>query len=108
MKLNLNTLKAGAKVATKPQALATVAGLAGSRVLEVAAYKSARGVFGTNTGPGSLTGAQRTARVLYKAAYVVLAGGLLVTRPNEIAKGAGVGLVAGGTWHILNDFGINV
>lgn len=91
-----------------PAALATVGGLASTRVIERTVYSVARGTFGTNTGPGSLTGAQRLARVLFTGSAAVITAGLLATSPNALTRGAAVGATAGFTWHTLNNLGINV
>lgn len=102
------TVTKGAEKVIQPSALAVVGGFAGSAVLERSAYQAMRGVFGTNTGPGSLTPSQRNARTMLKASLAILAGGALVTSQNPVVKNLGVGLMAGATWHTLNDFGINV
>lgn len=102
------TAKAGARRATAPFALAAVGGLASTRIIERTAYGLARGTFGHHSGPGSLTRAQVTARVALKAAMAVTTAGVWLTSPQPAVRGAATGALAGFSWHILNDFGINV
>lgn len=100
------TLERGLANARRPELLATVGGFAGSRVLEVSAYKLARGTFGTNTGAGSLTGGQRAARVALNLAGAIVAAGALVPSRNRNTQGLGIGMAAGFMWHALNAVGI--
>lgn len=102
------TIQSGAKQALKAESLGVVGGFAGSRVVERLAYGAFRGVFGHNSGPGSLSGRERTARIVFKAATAVLVAGVGFSARNAVARGAAVGMVGGLTWHVLNDLGINV
>lgn len=98
----------GVRNATRPELLSTVAGFAGSRVVEKAAYSGFRQVFGDNSVDGGLTQGQKTARTVFKAAGAVLVAGTLIPSRNRNVQAAGVGLASGLLWHVLNDFGINV
>lgn len=102
------TVTTGAKRVVAPASLATVAGFASSRLLETSLYSAFRGTFGDNSAEGGLTSSQRTARTVAKVGLAVLAGGMLIPAKNANVRAAGVGLMAGATWHALNDFGINV
>lgn len=103
-----DTLTTGVKNTVAPVALAGVGGLASSRLIERTIYQSFEGTFGVNTGEGSLTEQQQAYRTVTKGATAVLAGGLMVPSRNRIVRAAGVGLMLGSLWHVLNDFGINV
>jgi hypothetical protein len=98
----------GVRNATKPELISTVAGFAGSRVLEKLAYENFRNVFGDNSVEGGLTSPQRTARTVLKATAAVLVAGTMIPSRNGNIRGAGVGLASGLLWHVLNDFNINV
>lgn len=98
----------GAKRVVSTESLAVVGGLASSRVIEASVYGMFRGVFGFQDGSSEPTQEQQTARIAAKVAVAVLAGGLLVGSRDKHLRGAGIGLMAGATWHTLNDFGVNV
>lgn len=99
---------AGAKRAIATESLATVGGFAASRVIERTLWQLAPGTFGVNDGTQTLTAAQKTARTISTALVAVAAGAALVTHRNKHVRAAGVGLMAGATWHTLNQLGINV
>ena len=98
----------GATQAVSTQALATVGGLALSRLAETTAYDLDRNIFGTFDGTARLTEGQKWARIGLKAGLVVTGGAIYVSSKDKALRGAAVGLMAGSTWHILNDFGINL
>jgi len=101
------TVERGLTNARRPELWSTVGGFAGSRVVEVAAYRMARGTFGTNTGAGSLTGAQRAARVALNLTGAIVAAGALIPSRDRNLQGLGIGMSAGFLWHALNAVGIN-
>lgn len=101
-------IEKGARLVVAPESLATVGGFALSRVIEKGLYSGFRTVFGFNDGTQTPTQGQRVARTVSKVATAVLAGGLMVGSSNKHVRAAGVGLMAGSTWHALNDLGINV
>lgn len=101
-------IETGARRVIATDSLATVGGFALSRGIERALWGFARGVFGVDDDQTDPTPAQKWARFGSKAAVAVLAGGLMVGASNRHVKAAGVGLMAGATWHALNDLGINV
>ena len=101
------TLEEGLKNARRPELLATVGGFAGSRILEVSAYRLARDTFGANSGPGTLTGGQRAARVALNLAGAIVSAGALVPARDRRVQGLGIGMTAGFLWHALNAVGIN-
>lgn len=103
-----STITEGAKKALQPESLGVVAGFAGSRVVERLAYGMFLPVFGVNDGVNTLTTSQRTARIVLKAGAAVLVAGTLFGAKQPVVRGAAVGLVGGWTWHLLNDFGVNV
>src|SRR5690554_3527715 len=102
------TLSKGAKKVIATESLATVGGFALSRVVEKSLWGVARGIFGFDDGETEPTQGQKLARTGSKIAVAVLAGGLLVGANDKHMRAAGLGLMAGATWHALNDFGINV
>lgn len=101
------TIMRGIDNAKRPELLATVGGFAGSRVLEVAAYKVARDTFGTNTGAGALTGGQKTARVALNLVGAIVAAGALIPARDRRVQSLGIGMAAGFLWHALNVVGVN-
>lgn len=101
------TLEKGARRVIATESLATVGGFAASRMIEQTVYGAARAVFGFDNGQVEPTNAQRIARTGSKAVVAVLAGGLLVSSSDKHIRSAGLGLMAGATWHALNDLGIN-
>lgn len=98
----------GARRVVATESLATVGGFAASRVIERTLWGLMPGMFGVNDGTQTPTGAQKTARTVSKVAVAIAAAALLVTHRDRHARAAGVGLMAGATWHALNDLGINV
>ena len=98
----------GASQAVSLPALATVGGLALSRLAETTAYDLDRRIFGNFDGTARLTEAQKWARIGLKAGLVVTGGAVYASTTDKALRGAAIGLMAGSTWHILNDFGINL
>lgn len=101
-------IERGAKRVIATDSLATVGGFALSRVVEKTVWGLARGVFGVDDDTTDPTPAQKWARFGSKAVVAVLAGGLMVGASEKHVRAAGLGLMAGATWHALNDLGINV
>lgn len=102
------TVQKGARRVIATESLATVGGFAASRLVEKTLYSLFRGVFGIDDDVADPSPAQKWARTGAKVTVAVLAGGLMVTASDKHVRAAGVGLMAGATWHVLNDFGINV
>lgn len=98
----------GAKRVIATESLATVGGFAASRVIERTLWGLMPGMFGVNDGTQTPTSAQKTARTVSKVAVAVVAGAFLIPHKDRHARAAGIGLMAGATWHALNDLGINV
>lgn len=97
----------GARAVAHPQNLAAVGGFAFTGLAERVAFGTFRGVFGTDDGQTTLTGGQRLARIAFQLGEAVT-GGALATAGRGPWRAAGVGMMAGGTWHALNSVGINV
>lgn len=102
------TVTKGAQKAIAPTSLATVGGFAGSGIIETTLYSMARGTFGDNSAEGGLTRGQRTARTLAKAGVAIAAAVASMEVRQPHLRAAALGTMAGATWHILNDFGVNV
>lgn len=98
----------GAKAVIATESLATVGGFALSRVAERTLWGAFRGTFGAHTDTETPTEAQQFNRTLSKVAMAIAAGGFIVASRDKHIRAAGVGLMAGLTWHALNDLGINV
>lgn len=107
VKSTRRTLERGLANARRPELLSTVGGFAGSRIVEVAAYRMARATFGTNAGAGSLTGGQRAARVALNLTGAIVAAGALIPSRDRNIQGLGIGMASGFLWHALNAVGVN-
>lgn len=114
MAQNLSTtLQKGAMRTVQPQALALPAGFAGSRFFEKEVYEAFPEKFGVNDGVNVLTEEQERNRKLLKAGAILAAGIALVApkspaRKNKTVGAAVAGFMAGESWHLANDFGVNV
>ena len=106
-KLQTGVVK-GAQRVIATESLATVGGFALSRVAERTLWGMFRGTFGAHTDTETPSESQEFNRTLSKVAMAIAAGGFVAASGDKHIRAAGVGLMAGLTWHALNELGINV
>lgn len=104
----LATVQKGALRTVAPEALALTAGFASTRAAEVFAYEQFPDLFGADTGEGLSEDHMRNRKLLKGG--LMLAAGTALAWPGKkpvILKQALMGFLAGETWHLANDFGLN-
>lgn len=102
----ISQIQKGARRGVQRDVLATAGGFVASGLADRAAFSQLRGVFGDNSAEGGLSMQHKVARGAFRGAQVV-AGGVMATKTQPIVRHAGVGLAAGGLWHLANQLGIN-